>query len=216
MSPLIAAAIHDAKNGLAVLNTWLEEARRRAPSPELDEARAVAVRVGTQLVELLALYRAGENSLRLAVEDHDLGDFCREVCGEIIVPAGCPARIDCDFAAAEQIGPWAFDAYQVKLALQDALRNGLRHGRSRVVLAVQVVAVEAGGGLRFTVRDDGPGFPESVLAGGQAPMAGGSSGLGLAFARLIAERHATPNGRRGHVELANDEAGGAVFSLILP
>jgi hypothetical protein len=33
-------------------------------------------------------------------------------------------------------------------------------------------------------------------------------------ARLIAEQHATPKGRRGRIELAND--GGARFSLVLP
>ncbi len=214
MSPLIAAAIHDAKNGLNALNTWLEEARRTAPSPALDEARAVAVRVGTQLVELLALYRAGENSLRLAIEDHDLGDFCRETCAEVIIPAGSAVRIEADFPAIETLGAWAFDAYQVKLALQDALRNGLRHAATRVTLQVELAP---GSGLRFSVRDDGPGFPAELLDGNAnvaSPMADGSSGLGLSFARLIAAHHATPGGKRGRVELAND--GGAVFSLILP
>jgi hypothetical protein len=76
------------------------------------------------------------------------------------------------------------------------------------------VAAEAGGGIRFTVADDGPGYPDSVLAGEEAAMTESSSGLGLIFARLVAVHHATPAGKVGRVELAN--AGGAVFSLILP
>lgn len=211
MNTLIAGCIHDAKNGLNLLNTWLEEARRTAPSPALDEARAVAARIGAQLVELLALYRAGENSLRLAIEDHDLTDFCAEVMEEIILPPGGKQRIESDLGAAATLGAWAFDAYQVKMVLQEALRNALRHGRRRVRFAV---AAQAGGGLRFTVGDDGRGFPQEVLNGEAGAMDGGGSGIGLVFARLIAERHATPDGRRGRVELAND--GGAVFSLILP
>jgi signal transduction histidine kinase len=208
---LIAGAIHDAKNSLNVLNTWLEEARRSAPSTAIDEARAVAARVSAQLVELLVLYRSSENSLRLAVEDHDLMDFCQEVTGEIILSPGNEARIDSDTGAAAALGAWAFDAYQVKLVLQEALRNALRHARNRVRFAV---GAEAGGGLRFSVRDDGPGFPPEVLGGEAAMMDSAGSGIGLVFARLIAERHATPGGRHGRIELGND--GGAVFALVLP
>jgi signal transduction histidine kinase len=211
MNPLIAGAIHDAKNSLSVLNTWLEEARRSAPSAAIDEARAVAARVGAQLVELLVLYRSGEDSLRLAIEDHDLMDFCQEVTGEIILSPGLEARIESDTGAAGTLGAWAFDAYQVKLVLQEALRNALRHAGNRVRFAV---GAETGGGLRFTVRDDGPGFPPEVLGGEASSMDSASSGIGLVFARLIAERHATPGGRRGRIELAND--GGAVFALVLP
>jgi signal transduction histidine kinase len=211
VSPLIAGAIHDAKNGLNLLNTWLEEARRTAPSPAIDEARAVATRVGAQLVELLALYRAGENNLRLAIEDHDLMDFCQEVTTEIILPPGSKTRIESDAGAAAMLGAWAFDAYQVKLVLQEALRNALRHGKDCIRFAV---AAQAGGGLRFTVSDDGPGFPQEVLDGEARAMDSTSSGIGLVFARLIAERHATPDGRHGRIELANDC--GAVFALVLP
>lgn len=211
MNPLITGCIHDAKNGLNLLNTWLEEARRAAPSPALEEARAVAARISAQLVELLAIYRAGENSLRLAIEDHDLIDFCADVTEEIILPPGSNHRIEPDLGAAAVIGAWAFDAYQVKLVLQEALRNAVRHGNNRVNFTV---AAQAGGGLRFTVSDDGPGFPQQVLNGEAPAMNNGSSGIGLTFARLIAERHATPNGRRGRIELAND--GGAVFALVLP
>lgn len=211
MNPLIAGAIHDAKNGLNVLDTWLQEARRATPSPAIDEARAVAARIGAQLVQLLALYRAGENSLRLAIEDHDLIDFCQEVTSETLLPPGCHTRIEAETGAAAVLGAWAFDAYQVKLVLQEALRNAVRHGNNRVRFTV---AAQAEGGMRFTVSDDGPGFPQQVLNGEVGAMDGGSSGIGLAFARLIAGRHATPDGRRGRIQLAND--GGAVFALVLP
>lgn len=211
MNPLIVGCIHDAKNGLNLLNTWLEEARRTAPSPALEEARAVAARIGAQLVELLAIYRAGESSLRLAIEDHDLIDFCADVTDEIILPPDSKHRIEPDLAAVAVIGAWAFDAYQVKMVLQEALRNALRHGKQHIRFAM---AAQAGGGLRFTVSDDGPGFPQEVLDGGARAMDSGSSGIGLVFARLIAERHATPGGRHGRIELSNDD--GAVFALVLP
>jgi signal transduction histidine kinase len=211
MDALVAAAIHDAKNALNALGAWLSEAKRQCPSPALVEAQAVAGRVSAQLVELLALYRASEGTLRLAVDDRVLEDFLAETLAELGRPAGDAVRLECDLDAAADIGAWAFDAYQVKFVLLDALRNALRHAAGRVRFSL---AREAGGGIRFSVQDDGPGYPETVLAGGRPEMGGDSSGLGLAFARLIAERHATPAGRRGRVELAND--GGARFSLVLP
>lgn len=211
MEPLVAAAIHDAKNALNALNAWLATAKRDCPSAALDQAQAMAGRVSAQLVELLALYRADQGTLRLAVEDQYLEDFVADVMAELGPAADDRVTVATDFTAAADLGSWAFDAYQVKFVLLDALRNARRHAAAHVRFAL---AVEPGGGVRFTVADDGPGFPPEILAGGTAAMAEGSSGLGLSFARLIAERHATPNGRHGRIELAN--AGGARFSLILP
>lgn len=210
MDSLVAAAIHDAKNALNALNAWLAEARRECSAPALDQAQAVAGRVSAQLVELLALYRAGQGTLRLAVEDQYLDDFLADVMVEL-APTAANITIETDFAATAAIGSWAFDAYQVKFVLLDALRNALRHAASRVRFTF---AAESDGGIRFTIADDGPGFPDEVLASKAAAMTEASSGLGLIFARLIAMQHATPAGRRGRIELVN--AGGASFSLVLP
>jgi len=209
MDSLVAAAIHDAKNALTALNTWLAEAQRQAPSPALGQAQAVAARISAQLVELLTLYRADQGRLRLAIEDHYLDDFLADVMAELGPPPAAIA-VETDFAAAA-IGAWAFDAYQVKFALLDALRNALRHASGRVGFTL---SAEPNGGIRFTVADDGAGFPETVLAGGAGAMTETSSGLGLSFARLIAERHVTPAGRHGRIELINE--GGAHFVLVLP
>lgn len=211
INDLVAVAIHDAKNALNVLNVWLAEAGRQAPSEALDQAKAIAGRLSAQLVELLVLYRADSNSLRLAVEDHNLEDFLAEVMADLAAPPDCSIAVERDFRAARSLGEWAFDAYLVKFILLDALRNALRHANSRVTFTL---AAEPGGGLRFTVTDDGSGFPAEILTGESRPLNAESSGLGLAFARLIAARHATPSGRHGRLELEN--AGGARFSLVLP
>jgi signal transduction histidine kinase len=210
MDSLAAVAIHDAKNALNALNAWLVQARHDCDSPAIAQAQAVAARVSAQLAEFLALYRAGEGTLRLAVEDRYIDDFLDDVMAELAAPDEGIA-VATDFSAAEEIGCWAFDAYLTKFVLLDALRNARRHAVSRVNFAL---APEPGGGIRFTVADDGPGYPADVLAGEAAAMTGTSSGLGLAFARLIAARHVTPAGRCGRLELAND--GGAVFALVLP
>jgi signal transduction histidine kinase len=210
MDAIVAAAIHDAKNSLNALGTWLVAAEREHASPAIAEARAIASRIGDELVELLALYRESEGSLRLAVEDHDLADFLADLAAEFRPPADAQFQLDLDAALAAETGAWAFDCYQVRLVLLDALRNAARHARARIRLGM----VPAGKGISFEVRDDGPGYPGGDPLQNDAAMMPGSSGLGLRFAQLIARRHKTPDGRQGHIEMCNDN--GAVFRLFLP
>ena len=210
MDALVAVAIHDAKNGLTSLNTWLDEAQREHPSAAITEAQAVATRIGAQLVELLALYRENEGSLRLAIDDHYLSDFCSDLFAELSIPPGSAIELRMEIAAADEIGTWAFDAYQVKMVLLDALRNAARHANHWIQFGIR----QTDDGLCFSVSDDGPGFPDELLASGETTMAAGGSGLGLSFAHLIARRHATPNGRQGRIEMRNEN--GAVFRLHLP
>ncbi|CAB1367824.1 sensor histidine kinase [Denitratisoma oestradiolicum] len=212
MDSLVAAVIHDAKNALNTLNVRLDQARQLAPSPPLEQATAIVANLSTRLVELLAFYRADQGTLRMAVEDQNLTDFIDDLQQELAAEPDLPITLEWDIAGAQAIGAWAFDAYLVKVALLDALRNALRHARHRVSLSV---TAEPGGGIRLSVADDGPGYPAEILAGeSNLAMAKGSSGLGLRFAALIAERHCTPQGRRGRLALANNQ--GAIFSLILP
>ena len=225
MEILLAAAIHDAKNALNSLGVWLDKAQRECggQSAALNQAKAITATISGQLVELLALYRAGEGNLRMAVEDQHLEDFLTDLMSELSATpntdgtdGGAVPSIETDFAAAREIDAWAFDAYLVKFVLLDGLRNALRHARRQILFSV---AAEPGGGIRFNIADDGAGYPDSILrAESTAKMTPESSGLGLSFARVIAERHATPAGRHGRVELANDGlgAGGARLSLILP
>ncbi|MBV2235769.1 MAG: hypothetical protein KUL75_09520 [Sterolibacterium sp.] len=248
MDSLVAVAIHDAKNSLNSLGVLLARARqdfsRReqvhsvqpADCPALKQAEALVGLLTGQLVELLAFYRAGEGSLRMSIEDHLLPDFLAEVMAEFAVSRSAEdvIRVETDFSVAEEIGPWVFDAYLVKFALLDALRNAVRHAHRKVRFSIGHLMAE---GMRFTVEDDGPGYPEEILGdfgstcngwiGEAGSGTGGRTGLGLSFARLIASRHAVPSGQsrragqQGRLELANDgfaaEGGqGARLTLILP
>ncbi|MFA7270089.1 MAG: ATP-binding protein [Sterolibacterium sp.] len=227
MDTLVAAAIHDAKNALSSLGVWLDEAQRecemQGSSPALMQAKTITAKLSGQLVELLALYRAGEGTLRLAVEDQHLEDFLTDLMTELASSrpmdnnGGSSAiAIDTDFAFAKENAAWAFDAYLVKFVLLDALRNALRHAKQHIRFSI---AAEAGGGIRFSIADDGDGYPQEILRSeSNKAMSADSSGLGLSFARLIAARHATPSGQHGRLEQTNDGLGehGARFSLVLP
>lgn len=214
MDSLVANAIHDLKNSLHVLNSWLSEAERKAPLPELVEARALASHLNRQLVQLLVLYRYGTGQLQLAIDDRDLRAFLEELRSEPLHGSHAAVTVDYDLAAADSIGTWAFDAYQVKLVLADAVRNAVRHARQRVTVGIER---DPHGGIALVVQDDGPGFPEAILANDEPRMADNGSGLGLRFARLVASRHRTPDGRNGTITLTNTgRDGGACWRLYLP
>ena len=81
---------------------------------------------------------------------------------------------------------------------------------------VTLACREEGGQILFTVEDDGPGFPQEVLRGcgrtfatGDAARSDGHQGLGLWFARTVAESHG------GSLALANPAGGGALAGLTI-
>lgn len=207
---LVAAAIHDAKNALLALDVQLAAAECHPASADFRTARAQLGHIATDLAKLLALYRAQQGQLHLNIDDRDLPDFLDDTLAELgPLPAHITLQAERDSAA--HIGAWAFDAYLVRLVLLDALRNALRHAATQITFAVERPDC---GGIAFVVTDDGPGYPAAVLDGTAESSGDDSTGLGLSFAQLIATRHTTPDGRRGHVELANTP--GACFRLTLP
>jgi len=109
---------------------------------------------------------------------------------------GLPATVALDRIALERI-------------LSNLLMNAIHHAhRGTVRLTVGRDGAE---GLAFTVADEGPGFPDEVLAGGGRPAGRGGTGLGLRITREMAQRLG------GTVRLANREGGGgAVARLELP
>ncbi len=84
---------------------------------------------------------------------------------------------------------------------------------------IRIGAERGDDGLRIIVRDDGPGFPASILEGGARPFLSarraGGTGLGLAMVRRFVGELS------GRLELANEGAEGSVtkgarVTLLLP
>lgn len=210
MDGLVAAAIHDVKNSLGQLTVWLEQLRHSPqlqadPPVALCQAELLGQRLNAQLVELLAFYRAGQGALQLQIADHDLRNFLDDLTAELACSSG--PQIALQVRLIEDLTVWAFDAYLLKFAVLDALRNAQRHAHTQVALRIQR-NVDAG--ICLEVSDDGPGFSGDLLkmaAEGMEPSATQmqitGSGLGLSFARLIASRHKTPDGRQGQLLLDN-------------
>jgi signal transduction histidine kinase len=195
-----ALTIHDVKNKLAQL------AGRAERNGDAETVRS-ALEAAQTLTELLTYYKSESGGLRLDVEAHSPADLVEELVRESRGVSAIAIEQDC--ANAPALG--FYDETLVRMVLFNALHNALRFARSRI----RVGAGEQDGYCIFTVKDDGDGYPDSVLAdhGASAPVSRGGTGLGLRLAERIAEQHENA-GLRGGIELSNDS--GAVFTLRLP
>ena len=147
-------------------------------------------------------------------EDFPLLPFCEslaETGRALCAPRG--VRFACEFRLP---GTPRLHARRQDLAraVENLLANAARFAPQggQVTLACRAEA----GQVLFTVQDDGPGFPEAILrscgqmfATGDAARSDGHQGLGLYWARTVAEAHG------GRLTLANT-GGGALAVLTLP
>ena len=209
---MYAAMMHELKNNLGLLTMTLDAIPLRGEADHdrrLDNARLLCQRSIERLQQALLIYKAENRELHPVVDAYapvdivqELHDSARSLArGRLVVQT----RID------ESVPQLAFfDRSLVLMALTNAVHNSLTHARARVNIEV---AWEEGF-LVFSVRDDSAGYPAHILADGQSGgYTGNATGLGLKFARLIAEAHEN-RGRVGELRLFNDN--GAVFRLMLP
>ncbi|GIH14631.1 ATP-binding protein [Rugosimonospora africana] len=89
------------------------------------------------------------------------------------------------------------------LAAYELASNAVRHGAGKGRLQISV----AGGVLRCTVSDEGPGFPEPDQAGRVRPEPTASGGRGLWLVRCVADQldiHSDANGTTAVAEFPLD------------
>lgn len=227
ISTFLLSSIHDMKNSMGVMVAYLQDALAEradgsgAATPDIGprqktaQALYEAQRVSDHLVQLLALYKIDQAFYPFDPQDHALADLAREALARVADLAEVKGIVlDCD-CSDDDYG-W-FDYELVFGVLVQALHNALRYGRSRVRLGIQADAA----GVRIRVEDDGPGFPDFLLAQGNALERGisfetGSTGLGLYFAGVVAGMHQAA-GRSGRLRLGNGGTlGGGCFMLELP
>lgn len=203
MNDLYAAVIHDVKNQLAEL------ALRLGERADAQQEMVIAMTAARRLSEMLLVIRQEAELLSVNPDSVDTADFLSILAAEYreLFPA---LKFDIDTAQAPAFA--FFDDALVRLALSNAVHNACRAARTRVRLAAR----EQDGMLVLEVADDGPGYPDDMLANmGDMPASASArgTGLGLYLARKIAELHKL-EGRCGHIALSNDK--GAVFRMFLP
>jgi signal transduction histidine kinase len=218
---VMAVAVHDMKNSLSLLMQTIEDLSKSLP-PAQDESRQQIVdlhyeanRMNTTLVQILSLYRAELDSLPLNIDECFMEDLAYELI-ESNKTYTKQKNITCIVDVDSELS-WFTDKDLLFLLMNDVLVNAIRYGASEIKISTLV----EDGYLCITVEDNGSGYPQRMLDMSDAAMESlcvseGRTGLGLFFARMIAQTHKNKN-RQGSIKLSNNSVtGGSIFKVLLP
>jgi signal transduction histidine kinase len=214
---LLLAISHELRSPLtrARLNTEL-----LPESPEVNPQRAALLRdlgeMARLISDLLESERLAGRHAALHREPTEPATLAREVIDELAASHPPARRI------ALHLGPdlptVPLDRVRTRLLLRNLLDNALRHGGGADTPPELRVESAGADGLRFVVRDHGPGVPEDQIAhlaqafyrpdSARTREAGGV-GLGLYLCRLVAQAHG------GRFDIRNAHPG-LVVSVTLP
>ena len=218
---VMAVAVHDMKNSLSLLLQTIEDLSRSLPPGEQESQERIvdlhyeANRMNTTLVQILSLYRVELDALPLNIDECFLADLVYEII-ESNKTYTKQKKITCTVELDSELS-WYTDRDLLFLLMNDVLVNAIRYGASEIKISAMV----EDGYLCITVEDDGPGYPQRMLDMSDATMESlcvseGRTGLGLFFARMIAQTHKNKN-RRGSIKLSNNSVtGGSIFKVLLP
>src|SRR6185503_10210907 len=117
------------------------------------------------------------------------GAIRQEVVDPVALLSDAASGLPVDVEAAGAPSAWSLDRERIRQVLVNLLENAAwAAGEGRV----QARVAQEAGDLVYTVRDQGPGFPEEDLPRIFEPFFTGrtdGTGLGLAVARRIVELH---------------------------
>lgn len=204
-----AGLAHELRNPLAGIQMALGNLRRETTDAEhagrLDLVIAELKRVTRLANDLLSqAQQAPEPAREVAIG---------ELVGELLALARyqVPAGVRLESSVPDEIR-CRLPEGRLRQVLLNLVLNGAQavgEGPGRVVVEVEW----AGDMVRLAVWDEGPGFPDELLAGGVAPFVTRreqGTGLGLAMVRRFAKDLG------GELLLANREPHGACAAVILP
>jgi K+-sensing histidine kinase KdpD len=218
-SMVLASAVHDMKNSLGMLLNSLDELRVEheallSDSSRFNTLQYEAERMHNDLVQLLGIYRLGENNLSAHIDEHYVPDFLSEHLARH-VPLLEGLNIEYSIVADNING--FFDEDLLTGVLNNTINNAIRYTKSKI----RLTATEREGYLVLGIEDDGDGYPEDMRQSGlrgfkSLDFNSGSTSLGLFFASSVASLHSEGD-RTGSIQLHNGGSfGGGVFEIWLP
>ena len=207
---MAAMVAHEVRNPLGILRGQVELAREKLGEAAPPRERE---RFADMISEIDRLNRLTEEFLALARDQSleqsrvELAELVQGIADEVRVAAK-DATIEVAADPLEISG----DPGKLRQAILNLVLNAVQVGGTGVTVRLEVA--RAGGRARITVADTGPGVPAELAATLFEPFVTarpGGSGLGLAVARRVAERHA------GTLVLESSPGQpGARFSIYIP
>jgi PAS domain S-box-containing protein len=206
---------HEIKNPLTPIQLSAERLQHRL-ADKLDAQHAEMLERSTQtivnqvaalkgMVDAFSQYaRSPEPDLRPV----DLNDLIREV---LDLYAGLKTKLSMDIA--EEPLPISGDSAKLRQVLHNLLQNADQATAEQSQPRIHVRSEQLERGVRLTVADNGPGFPDQLIGRVFEPYVTTKSkgtGLGLAIVKKIVEEH------NGTITVANPPEGGASVAIVLP
>ncbi len=222
-SDMLASSIHDIKNSLSLISTTLAEMIDNAENSFSDPRQANLLqhevqRVNHNLVQLLSLYKLGNDGLTVNIDEYNVEELFIECMANnqaVCHALGIKLDYDCDPMLSG-----FFDLEMVRSVIDSTIGNARRYAKEHIHLTAR----EQSGYLVLGIEDDGQGFPAELLHRSDTnqplhtinPRASGRTRLGLLFAEKITDLHRSGE-RRGHIEVKNRcHLSGGCFELWLP
>jgi signal transduction histidine kinase len=204
---LLGEMSHQLRSPLARLTVALTLARQSGNDEYLARVEREVERLDNLVGQLLTLARidSGAENVR---SRFDLADLLREIAGDGDFEARAHNR-HVDLVAAVSHPILGFEE-PMRNAVENVLRNAIRHTAEGTTVEV---TLEQG---RLTIRDHGPGVPESMIDEIFTPFwrapgeTSPGAGLGLAITERIVRAHG------GSIRASNAEEGGMVVTIDLP
>ncbi|MDO9064043.1 MAG: ATP-binding protein [Sulfuricella sp.] len=208
---------HELRSPLARLQAAIGLARQQPEKLEssLERIERESVRMDKLVGELLTLSRL-EAGVRGAMEEEiNMGELVSGVVADARFEAETSGRT-VEFSGCGEVLVKG-NAELLHRALENVVRNALRHTPDGGKVAMGVRLDANGNDLRLTVLDQGPGVPENELGSIFDPFFRGNvtksidgHGLGLAIARRVVEAHG------GNISASNRVGGGLCVEIVLP
>ncbi len=219
---VLASTVHDMKNSLSMLgeslNLIFEQLDNQLVEQKMkDHYGAVqyeSSRVNNLLMQLLALYKLENDQLPFNPNYYNLSDFLEEQSCKFI-PLMKAKDIKYKINVDESLEA-VFDDNLIATLLENIIGNAIRYTQSKIHISCHFDQC-----LVIQIADDGPGYPKQMieLAGDYIKgidQSTGSTGLGLVFAKKIAELHSHKD-TKGSIHLSNGgDLGGGIFELRIP
>lgn len=221
ITTFLASSAHDMKNSVCLLIRGLEQIlaatdeQAFAGRRDLAQMTYEAKRINSNLIQLLTLYKVGQQIYPFDPQSTSLADFLRNIAAqssELLKSQGVTLECDCPPDLY-----WEFDEDLVTGVIGNAFNNAIHYTRDRVCLTAE----EVDGELELRIEDNGAGYPprmlrESIDSPRGVDFQGGSTGLGLYFSTVVARLH-RQGGRCGEIRLENGgPLDGGRFILRLP
>jgi two-component system NtrC family sensor kinase len=213
----VAALSHSIKNMLQGMRFGADAVELALSKGELAKAQEgwPVLQRNLDRIHALALNMlAWAKERPLEPEPCDMHEIVREV-RELLAPAAGRRRVGTVLSLDDALPPVSIDAPAMHQALTNLVLNAIEAAPERTGLVTITSRYDAATDeVVLSVRDNGPGIPDAVRGRLFEPFVSSKgqrgTGLGLAVARKIAERHG------GRLEVLESSRSGTAFALTLP